>query len=74
MASLGWESGGGRGCGGGSCGFGRRRCWGSVRPYFSMSLCRLGFRIGGFGCMILTMVILYYQLLTSQDSYNTLTP
>ncbi|MCI37840.1 hypothetical protein A2U01_0059067, partial [Trifolium medium] len=34
MYTLGWEVGGKRGNGGGSCGRGKRRCWGSGRPYF----------------------------------------
>ncbi|GAU39488.1 hypothetical protein TSUD_279090 [Trifolium subterraneum] len=56
MSSLGWEVGGMRGCGGDSCGCGRRRCWESVRLYFTISLRRLSVMIGGSGNLILIEV------------------
>ncbi|MCI97114.1 hypothetical protein A2U01_0118414, partial [Trifolium medium] len=38
-----------RGSGGDSFGRGRRRCWKSVRLYFTISLCRLSLQILGSG-------------------------
>ncbi|MCI48997.1 hypothetical protein A2U01_0070240, partial [Trifolium medium] len=39
MFALGWGLEGKRGCGGDSCGRERRRCWGSVRLYFTTLFC-----------------------------------
>ncbi|PNX86641.1 glutamate-gated kainate-type ion channel receptor subunit GluR17 [Trifolium pratense] len=49
---------------GGGYGRGRRRCWGSVRPYYFLFLCRHIFLTGGSGCQILSLVsILAWRLL-----------
>ncbi|PNX74295.1 cysteine-rich receptor-like protein kinase, partial [Trifolium pratense] len=56
MFALGWGAYGGRGSGGGICGCGRRRCWGSVSLYFLTFLCRIRLLTGGNGALTLTQV------------------
>ncbi|GAU25917.1 hypothetical protein TSUD_16550 [Trifolium subterraneum] len=46
-----------RGCGGDSCGRGRRSCWGSDRPYSLTSLCRLTLQIDGYGSGVMRQLL-----------------
>jgi hypothetical protein len=57
MCALGWGVVGKHGCGGDNCGCGRKRCWGSVKLYFTISLCRPKFLIRSSGSLIMLVVI-----------------